>query len=153
AQKGALLTGEDDIPLEAEAYRRLLREILGDIDQGTHDHPKLRTVIREALDAADCGEKTLIFCSRIATLEQLRREFDALWADRILERWRRVYPGAAADQIFDTVEGDDTRQRGRHSLLQARCHRPQDAAYLVLRECCCRTVLPAAGWALERLPD
>jgi hypothetical protein len=150
AQKGALLTVEDSIPLEAEAYRRLLREILGDIDQGTHDHPKLRTVIREALDAADRGEKTLIFCSRIATLEQLRREFDALWEDRVLERWRQVYPGAAKDQIF---EGDETRQRGRHSLLQARCRRPQDAAYLVLRECYCRTVLPAAGWALERVPD
>jgi len=44
------------------------------------------------LDAAEQGEKTLIFCSRIATLEQLRQELDRIWRKRILKRWQVVYP-------------------------------------------------------------
>ncbi|HQC95203.1 MAG TPA: helicase-related protein [Aquabacterium sp.] len=44
------------------------------------------------------------------------------------------------------------RQRGRHSLLQARFHRPQDALYLALRQSCLHE--PAlAAWTLKRLPS
>ena len=153
AQHGAIMASADGIPDEAEVYRGLLGGILADIESGANDHPKLQSVIREALIAADRGEKTLIFCSRIVTLEQLRREFDGEWEERVLERWRRVYPGADIDQIFDTREGDETRQRGRHGQLQARFHRPQDALFLALREFHCRTIVPAAAWAIERLPE
>jgi len=51
-----------------------------------------------------------------------------------LARWCRVYPGAKADEVFDARGEGDKRQRGRHSLLQARFHRAQDALYLALRE-------------------
>jgi hypothetical protein len=90
--------------------------------------------VKDALDAADRGEKTLIFCSRVATLAQLRKDIEAIWESRILERWRRVYPGAAAAEIFDKREADERRHVGRHSLLQSRFRRPQDALYLALRE-------------------
>lgn len=152
AQRGAILAAEAEVPAEAEIYRDLLRAVLGDIEAGAHDHPKVKDVLSDALDAAERGEKTLIFCSRIATLEQLRREFDVIWAARILERWRGVYPGAQEADIFDTHEGDAKRQRGRHSLLQARFHRPQDALHLALREPYLRTLAPFAQWALQRLP-
>ena len=152
ARQGTILSTEDGIPVEAAVYRDLLRGILGEIESSSREHPKLQKVISDAVNAADRGEKTLIFCTRIATLEQLRREFDAVWESRILERWRVVYPGAAADDVFDIREVDDRRQRGRHSLLQARFHRPQDALYLALREPYLRTLAPIAGRAHEQLP-
>ncbi|SAK99924.1 helicase [Caballeronia calidae] len=153
ARQGSILSTDEDIPVEAEAYRRLLREVLGDIESGPHDHPKVSYSVADALDAADRGEKSLIFCSRVATLEQLRRELDAAWESRILERWRRVYRGADATDIFDTREDRDKRQRGRHSLLQSRFHRPQDALYLALREFHLCTATSSSDWALVRLPD
>jgi hypothetical protein len=152
AQQGSILSTEDGIPAEAEVYRDLLRVILGEIESSAREHPKLRDAISDSLDAADRGEKTLIFCSRIATLEQLRRELDVLWDSRIMERWRRVYPEAKAEDIFDTSEGEDKRQRGRHSLLQARFHRSQDALYLALREPYLRTLAPIADEVQNQLP-
>ena len=154
ASEGAILSTADGIPEEAEVYRDLLREILGEVESSI-DHPKISNVIEDALDAAEQDEKTLIFCARIATLEQLRRELDSIWESRVLERWRRVYPGARENDIFDSQEDDDRRQRGRHSLLQARFHRPQDALYLALREPYLRTLAPLAlaDWSLDQLPD
>ena len=153
ANQGTIMSSDAGIPVEAEIYRSLLSEILAEIESAASDHPKVREVISDALDAADRGDKTLIFCTRIATLEQMRREFDKIWECRVLERWRRVYPGATVDQIFGTREDDDTRQRGRHSQLQARFQRPQDALHLALRESYCRTLVPLTSWAKTRLPD
>ncbi|MDG2539819.1 helicase-related protein [Dyella jiangningensis] len=151
AQQGSILSTNAGMPAEAEVYRELLRGVLGDIESSAHDHPKISYAITDALNAADAGEKTLIFCSRIATLEQLRRELDGAWESRVLERWRRVYPESRATDIFDTHEDDDKRQRGIHSLLQARFHRPHDALYVVLRESGLRAVTALADWALARL--
>lgn len=135
ARQGSLLTEEPErVPLEAAPYKTLLGEILGEVDDDEHEHPKLMATVKDALDAADRGEKTLIFCSRVATLAQLRKDLEAIWEGRILERWRRVYPNAAAAEIFDTREEDEKRHAGRHSLLQARFRRSQDALYLALRE-------------------
>ena len=146
AGHGALLSVEDGIPAEAKSYQKLLQEILGEIEHGVN-HPKISNVLKDALEAAERGEKTLIFCTRIATLEQLRRELDAAWESRLLERWRRVYPGTEANDIFDSREDDARRKRGRHSLLQARFHRSQDALYLALREPYLRTLAPPADTA------
>ena len=143
AGHGALLSVEDGIPAEAESYRKLLQEILGEVEHGV-SHPKISKVLKDAIEAAECGEKTLIFCTRIATLEQLRRELDTAWESRVLERWQRVYPGAKANEIFDSREDDDKRQRGRHSRLRVRFHSPQDALYLALREPYLRTLGPLA---------
>jgi hypothetical protein len=151
AQRGAIFAIDKEIPPEAETYRELLREVLREITAGAHDHPKVKDVLTDALDAAEQGEKTLIFCSRIATLEQLRQELDRIWRKRILKRWQVVYPGATAADIFDTQDGDAKRQRGRHSLLQARFHRSQDALHLALREPYLRTLAPLAEWALQHL--
>ena len=86
--------------------------------------------------------------------EQLRRELDAIWESRVLERCRRVYPDAGPNDIFGSREDDARRQRGRHPLLQERLHRPQNALYLALREPYLRTLVPlAADWSLRRLPD
>lgn len=136
ARQGSLLAEEPEerVPAEAVPYKTLLVEILGEVDDDEHEHPKLMATVKDALDAADRGEKTLIFCSRVATLAQLRKDLEAIWENRILERWRQVYPGAAAAEIFDTREEDEKRHVGRHSLLQARFRRPQDVLYLALRE-------------------
>lgn len=135
ARQGSLLAEElERVPAQAVPYKTLLGDMLGEVDDDEHEHPKLMATVKDALDAADRGEKTLIFCSRVATLAQLRKDLDAIWEDRVLERWRRVYPGAAAAEIFDTREADEKRHVGRHSQLQARFRRSQDALYLALRE-------------------
>lgn len=151
AQQGAIIASAEGIPPEADVYRDLLRKILSTMERGGHEHPKVADAIADALDAADRGEKTLIFCSRIATLEQMRRELDRIWEARILARWQRVYPEASADDVFDSREDDDKRQRGRHAQLQTRFHRPQDALYLALREPYLRTLLNVADWALANV--
>lgn len=150
ASQGALMASGDGVPVEAEGYRDLLRQVLGEIESANH-HPKVQDALSDALEAARQGEKTLIFCSRIATLEQLRRELDAIWEGHILERWRETYPGVAATEIFDSKD-DERRQRGKHSQLQARLHRPQDALYLALREPYLRTLVPVADQLDEQLP-
>lgn len=153
ARDGTIL-GDDvsDIPAEAEPYRLLLREVLAEMHGQASAHPKVTLTIADALNAADQGLKTLVFCSRIATLEQLRREIDDIWHERILDRWRQVYPDATAETIFDRKEEDETRRRGRHAALQQRFHRPQDALYLALRERYLRTVVPIAEFVLPRIP-
>ena len=152
AKEGAILSTADGIPEEAEIYRELLREILDEIESSA-SHPKISHVIKDALDAAEQDEKTLIFCARIATLEHLGRALNAIWESRVLERWCYVYPGARENDIFGARENDDRRQRGRHSLLQARFHRSQDALYLALREPYLRTLAPLSDWTLRRLPE
>lgn len=152
AWKGAILSEEGAVPDEAEQYRELLRDVLGGIQEETLGHPKLAHSVDDALSAATRGEKTLIFCSRIATLERLRQEIDEAWEERLLERWQQVYRDAHADDIFDRSVGR-RRHRGRHSNLQARFHRPQDALYLALREPYLLSLEPVAEWAGEHLGD
>ena len=152
AREGAILSTDDGIPEEAEIYRELLRKILDEIEPSV-SHPKISYVIEDALNAAEYGEKTLIFCARTATLEHLRRAMNAIWESRVLERWCCVYPGAREHDIFDARENDDRRQRGRHSLLQARFHRSQDPLYLALREPYLTTLTPLSDWTLRRLPE
>ncbi|MFY0522506.1 helicase-related protein [Archangium gephyra] len=153
ARNGELLDSEvRDFPEEAEAYRRLLRGILQDLDPEAAQHPKVDFVLRDALAAAERNEKTLIFCARTATLAELARRLTALWEERMLEKWRRVYPEAAREDIFDTTH-DDKRMRARHSLLQNRFRRPQDVLSLALRERYLGSLLPIASFALERLGE
>lgn len=153
ARGGELLDSEvRDFPEEAESYRRLLRGILQDLDSGAARHPKVDFVLHDALAAAERGEKTLIFCARIATLTELARKLTALWEERMLDRWRRVYPGAERDDIFDTTH-DDKRTRSRHSLLQSRFRRPQDMLSLALRERYLGSLLPIVPFVLEHLGE
>ncbi|HSN98989.1 MAG TPA: DEAD/DEAH box helicase family protein, partial [Candidatus Nanopelagicales bacterium] len=135
ARTGALLADEvrESLPPEVEGYRRLLRGVLDELRERPAAHPKLSYVLEDALDAAERGEKTLVFCARVETLAELARELGRAWEARLLERWRRAYPGAARDDIFDSTE-EGERARGRHARLQTRLHRPQDALYLALRE-------------------
>lgn len=150
AVAGTLMKGDEALPPSAEAYRDLLRQILPSGSAGASGHPKVGKVVAEALQAARGGEKTLVFCARTETVRQLQAELGDAWEAGLVERWREVYPGSQAGDIFDTTD-DETRQRGRHSLLQARFHRPQDALYLALREPCLREPW-LAEWALLRLP-
>lgn len=135
ARKGALLADGEErtLPGQAAGYRTLLRGVIDDLRDGTGAHPKLGHVVQDSITAAESGEKTLIFCARLETLAELSREIGAVWETKVLERWRRVYPDAEARDIFDAVENDE-RSRGRHSRLQQRFHRTQDALYLALRE-------------------
>jgi len=148
AREGALLSDEVRTNLAAgpEAYRKMLQRVVGDLRDTRGGHPKVDYVVRDALAAAERNEKTLIFCARVETLRELRREIEAMWNDRMLESWRRVYPGASATDIFDQAT-DDTRIRGRHSRLQTRFQRGQDALYLALRERYVGTLLDASDFA------
>jgi hypothetical protein len=149
AAAGTLMQAGEVLPPSADAYRALLREILPADVAHASGHPKVAKVVAEALGAARAGEKTLVFCARTETVRQLQAELGAAWEAGLIERWRAVYPRAQEGDIFDTTD-DETRHRGRHSLLQARFHRPQDALYLALREPCLREPW-LAEWALQRL--
>ncbi len=151
ARRGDIVANGEGLPAEADAYRKLLLKLLKQFGTGADgDHPKLRHVLSDALDAAENGEKTLIFCSRIATLRQLRRELDSVWEARMLAKWLKVLPTATEEEVFGSRSNED-EQKGRHALLQSRFHRTQDALYLALREPYLRTVAPLADWALSRL--
>jgi superfamily II DNA or RNA helicase len=154
ADEGQIMANDgDNIPAEALPYWRVIKKTLAELMADVREHPKVQNVTTDALDAAERGEKTLIFCSRVATLALLRSELGELWERRMLEKWRLVYPTAAADSIFDSSDSDVGRRRGRHSLLQARFNRPQDVLFLALREPYLRTAAPIANWALQHLPD
>lgn len=139
------------LPAPAEAYRGLLRDVLGGLGPLGDTHPKVEQTVRDALDAAERGEKTLVFCSRVATLDELRRRIDGIWLERVAARWREAYPGLADADLWDEHDGEGhSRERGRHSQLQTRFHRPADPLYLALRESYLHTVVPIAQWAGAR---
>ncbi|MEO7327254.1 MAG: SNF2-related protein [Minicystis sp.] len=154
AREGALLADASDERFDGDLaeYRDVLRDVVGELRGDGTAHPKMQFVLRDTLDAAERGEKTLVFCARIATLTDLARDIDAEWEGRLLGQWREVYPGAAATDIFDS-EDEGRRERGRHSKLQRRFHAARDALYLALRERYAQSILLLQGWPMERLPE
>lgn len=146
AREGALLANGEVGRLtgDAEAYRRLLQEVVGQLRAEAGGHPKVDHVVSDALAAVDQDEKTLIFCARVETLKELKQQIEAAWEERLLERWRRVYPGATHDAVFEH-EADGRRVDGHQSRLRDRFSRAQDALYLALRERYVSTLL--GGWA------
>lgn len=154
ARQGALLADQRSGRLEPgpDAYRELLREVVGELKDTRGGHPKVDHVVTDVLAAAARNEKTLVFCARVATLHELKREIEAAWNDTMLERWQRVYPGAQMTDIFDHAE-DAAVVVGRHSRLRARFQRGQDALYLSLRERYIATLLGACDFAEANLTD
>lgn len=152
AREGALLSDDVKIGLgeEPEAYRKLLQRVVGRLRDERGGHPKVAHVVRAALAAAERGEKTLVFCARVETLHELKRDIEAEWNERMVTQWSRLFPGATEEDIFDRAE-DGTRVRGRHSRLQDRFQRGQDALYLALRERYVGTLLEATDFAHENL--
>ncbi len=133
ARTGALLgTNGRAMTGDAEEYRKLLRRVLRGIDKHG-EHPKVAWVVEDALRHAEQGEKTLIFCARLETLSELARDIKNAWLERVILRWKEVFPRIRREQVFDEDE-NGKRLKGRHTLLQARMHRAQDALYLGLRE-------------------
>lgn len=143
AREGALLADSGDkFSGDAEAYRRLLQLVVGTAgDDG--GHPKVDHVVKDALAAVGRDEKTLIFCARLETLRELKRQIETAWEATVLDRWRRVYPGAPRDDVFEHRVGERTVD-GHHSRLRDRFSRVQDALYLALRERYVATLL--GGW-------
>lgn len=154
AREGALLSDAVRASLAPapEAYRRMLQRVVGELRNTRGGHPKVDYVVRDALGAAERGEKTLVFCARRQTLHEIKSEIEAMWNDRMLESWRRVYPGAGAEDIFGQST-DEVHERGQHHRLQARFQRGQDALYLALREHYIATLLDASGFARANLGD
>jgi Helicase conserved C-terminal domain len=145
AREGALLADgpADRLEGDAEAYRRLLQEVVGQLRSEAGGHPKIGHVVSDALAAVDRDEKTLIFCARVETLRELKRQIETAWEQKVLERWRRAYPGASHNDVFEH-EVDGKRVDGHHSRLRDRFSRAQDALYLALRERYVSTLLD--GW-------
>lgn len=152
AREGAILSDDfkSGITGEAERYRLLLRSVLDGMQDQRGGHPKIDLVVKDAVEAAERGEKTLVFCARVNTLRELRRQIEDAWMDRLVERWRAVFPDATKETIFD-VHTDEDRSRGRHSRLQARFHRTQDALYLALRERYLHTVIEIGSFGIEQI--
>lgn len=136
AREGSLLAdagGESRLNGDAAVYRELLRRVLGHLSSDEGGHPKVDHVVADALSAVERDEKTLIFCTRTATLRELRRRIEHAWEQSLLERWRKVYPGANRDDVFEHKVGGK-EVAGHHSRLRDRFSRAQDALYLALRE-------------------
>jgi hypothetical protein len=156
AREGALLADEvrSTLAPSAEGYRQLLQQIVGtlrDSNQGGN-HPKVDHVVRDALEAARNGDKTLIFCARVHTLHELKERLESEWNREMLAAWQRCFPGLGGEDIFDHTE-DESRVRGRHSRLQTRFKGGQDALYLALRERYVSTLLGASDFAGEHLAE
>lgn len=148
AREGALLAdgASERLRGDAEAYRRLLQEVVGQLRGAAAGHPKVDHVVRDVLAAVDRNEKTLIFCARVETLRELKRQIEDAWERKVLERWQAAYPGATRAAVFEH-EVDGKRVDGHHSRLRDRFSRAQDALYLALRERYVATLL--GGWAPE----
>jgi superfamily II DNA or RNA helicase len=153
ARAGALLRTEErthDQPT-VEAYRRLLASVLDRFSGQASHHPKLDHVAKQALAAAERGEKTLVFCARIETLRELAGELAAEWEARLLRRWQALFPDASEEDIFDRRDADDKVKKGKHAILQQRFHRGQDPLYLALRERYVQGALQLGDWPLAHL--
>jgi hypothetical protein len=144
ARDGALLadTGER-FAGDAEAYRALLQRVVGELRGDDGGHPKVDHVVSDALAAVGRDEKTLIFCARVETLRELKRQIETSWEATVLDRWRAVFPGASRDDVFEH-DVDGRAVDGYHSRLRDRFSRAQDALYLALRERYVATLL--GGW-------
>lgn len=142
AREGQLLVGDrESMPASARPYRKLLRDVLGTMGSGA-PHPKLDAVLADAVEAAGRGEKTLIFCSRVQTLEALSKRIQDVWREHVLARWREVLPGVTHEAVFSS------EARGLPQLLRDRFHDTTDALYVALRENYLRTVFQdAQRWA------
>lgn len=152
AREGALLADADRESLSpaVESYRKLVQTIVRDLEDNHGGHPKIEHVVKSAIAAAERNEKTLIFCARRQTLQELKREIEHLWNDKLVERWQEAYPGVGPGDIFDEVS-DGERSRGRHSRLQSRFQRGQDLLYLALRERYVSSLLDASEFAEEHI--
>jgi len=106
-------------------------------------------VLEDALDAAERGEKTLVFCARTATIRELGAEATRRWRTRLLRRWQRALPDATLAGVFGESDNDE-RARGRHARLRDR-FRAQSILYFGLRERYLRTLVPAAAFAEDNL--
>ncbi len=138
AANGSLFDEGRKMQPSADAYRKLLEGILATNHIVTlREHPKVQVVVRDAIAAAERGEKTLIFCGRTQTISQLGRELDAAWNDRVLATWRKVYPDAT-----------DTEIKERHDRLNERMHRSNDRLHMALRERYLQTLVPASAAAI-----
>ncbi len=135
AREGALLANSvtERLERDAEAYRRLLQEVVGQLRDKAAGHPKVDHVVRDALAAVERDEKTLIFCARVESLKELKRRIEDAWEQKVLERWQQAYPGASREDVFEH-EVDGKRVDGHHTRLRDRFNRAQDALYLALRE-------------------
>ena len=175
AVEGALLSGEnsDRFKGDLDAYRTLLRSVLGQLRENGSDHPKLQFVVGEVLAAAERGEKTLIFCARTATIRDMAKMLSDAWKARLIGRWQAIYPDESEIDYLGATTAEDNERRdttippppedgdphrvdrrrsvGRHAALQRRFHSGRDALYLALRERYVQSLLHVGDWPLENL--
>jgi|GEM_PF-2256111 len=141
AHKGDLLSSDVEVlPAEARPYKSLLNDVLGRIDQGAHDHPKIGATIVDALDAADAGEKTLIFCSRNSFGEiSMRYGSSAFWRVGVgsTRGPRRTRYSTHEERATSVSEGAIRCCRrasiARKTLSISRCENPSCGRHLLHR--------------------
>jgi superfamily II DNA or RNA helicase len=151
AREGDLMQNKETrIGGDAEKYRSVLRGVLNGIRDDHDVHPKLSFVVKDALGAALRQEKTLIFCTRVESLRELKRQLEHSWEEHLVAQWREVYPDATRENVFDTHE-DDSRQRGHHSRVRERFQRTDSQLYVVLREKYLETTVPIHAYGREHI--
>ncbi len=150
AGEGALLHDEvkTNLAPEAEEYRKMLQGVIGHLKDDGGGHPKVDHVVEACVLAAEQGEKTLVFCARVNTLEQLRSLISKRWDERIVARWRDVYADVEASP--NAAEAGE-RARTRHTRLQTRFRSPDSMVHLALRERYVVTLLHANEFAEAHL--
>ena len=158
ALSGELLNGSTDSSA-VKAYQQLLRTVLRRVRT---KHPKVLQVVDQALEAADRGEKTLIFSERNETVINVAKLLRGRWRKRHLRRWQRLVPGANRTAIFGRGSGG-ARVRGEFEKIADRFRGGQNELCLALRESYPHTLLvpdrprarlPAALWKdLDTLVD
>lgn len=135
---------------DAEKYRSVLRGVLNGIRDDHDVHPKLSFVVKDALGAALRQEKTLIFCTRVESLHELKRQLERSWEEHLVAQWREVFADATRETVFDTHE-DDSRRRGHHSRVRERFQRTDSQLYVVLREKYLETTVPIHAYGREHI--
>lgn len=129
ALEGAMATdaGRTD---EVDAYRELIRAVLG---AAKDEHPKVASVLDEAMAAATRWEKVLLFCERNATITAVEQAITQRWMGGLLSRWQRLYPGTDWEGVFGAGTGDE-RTVGVFQRWAARFTKGADQLSVALRE-------------------
>jgi len=129
AREGAAVSAEVHSP-EALAYQSLVGKLLA---SEFGNHPKVSRVLSDTMDAAKHWEKSLVFCERNATIDELHTTIEEHWMRRLLDRWQRLYPSANHEGIFGAGSGDG-RIVGIFQRWATKFTKGQDQLSIALRE-------------------
>lgn len=129
ARKGALVSADGQSP-ETRAYQSLVSTLLAAEDA---NHPKVSHVLDQAMASARNWEKSLVFCERNETIDELYRTLDGRWMQHLLAKWKHLYPTLDHDGIFGAGSGEE-RKVGVFQRWATKFTKGQDQLSIALHE-------------------